>query len=758
MPDTAPLVTSFRDLNLPAPILKALDEVGYETPSPIQSKTIPLLLAGNDVLGNAPTGTGKTAAFGLPLLARVDVENNHVQVMVLTPTRELAIQVAEALQRYASHMNGFHVLPIYGGQDYSGQIRQLKRGVHVIVGTPGRVMDHIRKGTLNLSGLRALVLDEADEMLRMGFLDDVEWILEQLPKERQMALFSATMPKEVKRISQKYLRDPQVVEIKSLTATAETITQRYWLVSNAHKLDALTRILEVETFDAMLIFVRTKTATAELAQRLEARGYSAAALNGDMVQKQREEMIKRLKNGTLDILVATDVAARGLDVDRIGHVINYDIPYDTEAYIHRIGRTGRAGREGQAILFVAPRETRMLSAIERATRQKISQLELPSTEMVNNKRIATFKQSITDVRGAGRLEFLQNIVEQYQQEHDIPALEIAAALAKMALGDRDLLLTDKPTHTRPERDDQPDSRARPTRGADSRGADSRPSRTTEARPRRARDAKPPEGLERYRIEVGHQHEVKPGNIVGAIANEAGLDAVHIGHIDIHDDFSYVDLPSGMPSDIFHDLKKVRVCGHAMKITRASEDNAATASSRPDRVERSKPASKASPSAPARVERSKPAIATSPAAPASAEPVAAGDGLARVKRSSEAAAEAEAVAETPIKPVKRKVATAAAEKKPAAVKKPAVKKAAVAKQPAEATPAEAKPVKATPVKAATVKVAAAKAPAAKKTAVKATAAAKKPAKVSIKETVNTAVKPAPKKAAASKAKKAVDKGE
>ena len=582
MPETIPVITTFRDLNLPTELLKALDEVGYETPSPIQAKTIPLLMAGTDVLGNAPTGTGKTAAFGLPLLSRVDVTDNHVQLMVLTPTRELAIQVAEALQRYASHMKGFHVLPIYGGQEYSGQIRQLKRGVHVIVGTPGRIMDHIRKRTLDLSGLRALVLDEADEMLRMGFLDDVEWILEQMPKERQMALFSATMPKEVKRISQKYLRDPEVVEIKSLTATAETITQRYWLVSNAHKLDALTRILEVEPFDAMLIFVRTKLATTELAQRLEARGYSASALNGDMVQKSREDMIKRLKNGSLDILVATDVAARGLDVDRISHVVNYDIPYDTEAYIHRIGRTGRAGRRGEAILFVAPRETRMLSAIERATRQKIEQLELPSTEMVNNKRIAAFKQTITDTLGAGQLDYLRTVMEQYQQEHDIPALEIAAALAKMTIGDRDLLITDKPTHTRPERDDKPDSRARPN---DRPG---RTARSSEARPpRRARDSKPPEGLERFRIEVGHQHEVKPGNIVGAIANEAGLDAAHIGHIDIHDEFSYVDLPSGMPADIFHDLKKVRVCGHAMKITRTNEDSTAAVTRAKPRVETGK---------------------------------------------------------------------------------------------------------------------------------------------------------------------------
>lgn len=575
MSETIAPITKFSDLKLPPSLLKALDEVGYETPSPIQAKTIPLLLEGIDVLGNAPTGTGKTAAFGLPLLSRVDVKDNHVQLMVLTPTRELAIQVAEALQRYASHMKGFHVLPIYGGQEYSGQIRQLKRGVHVIVGTPGRVMDHIRKGTLKLSGLGALVLDEADEMLRMGFLDDVEWILEQLPKERQMALFSATMPKEIKRISKKYLRDPQVVEIKSQTATAETIKQRYWLVSNVHKLDALTRILEVEPFDAMLIFVRTKTATTELAQRLEARGYAAEALNGDMVQKQREQMIKRLKNGSMDILVATDVAARGLDVDRISHVINYDIPYDTEAYIHRIGRTGRAGRQGDAILFVAPRETRMLSAIERATRHKIEKLELPSTETVNNKRIASFKQKITDTLGAGQLDFLQNVMEQYQQEHDIPALEIAAALAKMAIGDRDLLLTDKPTHTRPARDDKSDSRAKQARKG-------------EPRPKRTRDSKPPKGFERYRLEVGHDHEVKPGNIVGAIANEAGMDATHIGHIDIHNDFSYVDLPAGMPKDVFHDLKKVRVCGQAIKITRvASDSTPARSSARPKKAEGAK---------------------------------------------------------------------------------------------------------------------------------------------------------------------------
>ncbi|MGD9171544.1 MAG: DEAD/DEAH box helicase, partial [Candidatus Thiodiazotropha sp.] len=370
MSDTNTQLTSFRELNLPNCLLKALDQVGYETPSPIQAQTIPHMLEGRDLLGHAPTGTGKTAAFALPLLSRLDTKQNTIQVLVLTPTRELAIQVAEAFQRYAAHIKGFHVLPVYGGQDYTGQIRQLKRGVHVVVGTPGRVMDHMRKGTLKLDSLQALVLDEADEMLRMGFIDDVEWILEQTPESHQTALFSATMPKEIQHIARHHLNNPREIAIKTRTATADTIRQRYWQVSGLHKLDALTRILEVEVFDAIIIFVRTKTATNELAERLEARGYAAAALNGDMVQKQREQMVDRLKRGTLDILVATDVAARGLDVERISHVINYDIPYDTEAYIHRIGRTGRAGRTGDAILFVAPRERRMLNAIEKATRQK----------------------------------------------------------------------------------------------------------------------------------------------------------------------------------------------------------------------------------------------------------------------------------------------------------------------------------------------------------------------------------------------------
>lgn len=549
MSDSQPTVSSFRDLNLPAPLLTTLDKVGYETPTPIQARTIPYLLEGLDLLGHAPTGTGKTAAFALPLLARTDIGRREIQTLVLTPTRELAIQVAEAFQRYASNLPGFHVLPVYGGQEYGAQIRQLRRGVHLIVGTPGRVMDHMRKGTLKLDALRALVLDEADEMLRMGFIEDVEWILDQTPKGRQIALFSATMPKEVRRIANRHLNDPREISIEARTATAETVRQRYWLVSGLHKLDALTRILEVEPFAALLMFVRTKTATTELAAKLEARGYAAAALNGDMAQQHREQTVERLKQGALDILVATDVAARGLDLDRISHVVNYDIPYDTEAYIHRIGRTGRAGRKGDAILFVAPREQRMLHAIERATRQKIEPLELPSTETVNNKRIADFKQRISDTLAAGELDFMQGLMEQYQQEHDVPALEIAAALAKISIGDRPLLLKpDKPKPTR--------------RRSEPRQRDER----TEQRPRRSQ-TRPGKGMERFRIEVGHQHNVKPGNIVGAIANEAGLDSQHIGHIDIHTEFSLVDLPVGMPNDVFQDLRKAWVCGQRLAISR-----------------------------------------------------------------------------------------------------------------------------------------------------------------------------------------------
>ena len=554
MSDKPQEVSSFRDLNLPATQLQAVETLGYETPSPIQARAIPPLLAGKDLLGHAPTGTGKTAAFALPLLARIDPNQKQVQVLVLAPTRELAIQVSEAFQRYAAGMKGFHVMPIYGGQEYGGQIRQLKRGVQVVVGTPGRVMDHIRKGTLKLGGLQALVLDEADEMLRMGFIDDVNWILEHTPDKHQMALFSATMPKEIERIARQHLDDPTEVSIESKTATATTIRQRYWPVSHHHKLDVLTRILEVEPFDAVLMFVRTKVATVELAGRLEARGHSAAALNGDMPQAQREQMIHRLKQGKLDILVATDVAARGLDVDRISHVVNYDIPYDTEAYIHRIGRTGRAGRVGDAILFVTPRERRMLSAIENATRQKITLLELPTTEIVNNKRIADFKQRISDTLASEELEYMKGLLEQYRTEHDIPSLEIAAALAKMVLGGKPLLLD-------PKQDQLIQNKSREASRREPRA----PREPREKRPRKPK-GKVGKGMDTYRVEVGKQHRARPGNIVGAIANEAGLDSQYIGNIVIQEHYSLVDLPRDMPEDVFLDLKQTRVLGQKLNIT------------------------------------------------------------------------------------------------------------------------------------------------------------------------------------------------
>lgn len=547
----ASTITRFDEFGLAAPLLRAVQEVGYEAPSPIQCQTIPLLIEGRDVLGHAPTGTGKTAAFALPLLSRLTSGSKLPQIMVLTPTRELTIQVAEAFQRYGSHLEGFHVLPIYGGQTYTGQISQLRRGVQVVVGTPGRIMDHMRKGTLNLAELKALVLDEADEMLRMGFIDDVEWILEQTPEQRQIALFSATMPKEIERIARRHLTDPSEISIKTKTATAASIRQRFWTVSHHHKLDALTRILEAEHFDAMIIFARTKASTIELAEKIEARGHSAAAINGDMPQKQREQTIERLKKGTLDILVATDVAARGLDVERITHVVNYDIPYDTEAYIHRIGRTGRAGREGDAILFVTPREKRMLNAIERATRQKIEQLQLPTVEMVNDKRVAKFKQQISDTLAAGDTAFFEQLVEQYQQEHDVSATDIAAALARMVAGKDTLLLSEsKSVKQKPGQKDGTERRAQ-----SSGGKKASKSKQT-----------PPEGYERYRIQVGYDHAVEPANIVGAIANEAGLDGEHIGHIDIYDTYSTVDLPEGMPRDIFRALKKVWVCQRQLNIT------------------------------------------------------------------------------------------------------------------------------------------------------------------------------------------------
>jgi len=555
----------FSDLGLPENILKALAEIGYETPSPIQEQAIPILLKGADILGMAQTGTGKTAAFALPILARIDMKQKNPSVLVLTPTRELAIQVAEAFQTFSRNIKGLHVLPIYGGADYGTQIRGLKRGVQVVVGTPGRVMDHIDKGTLVLKDLQAIILDEADEMLRMGFIDDVEWILKHTPKTRQIALFSATMPKEVHRIASTYLNNPTEVIIKQKTATANNIDQKYWLVSGLHKLDALTRILETETFDGIIIFVRTKTSTVDLAEKLEARGYAAAALNGDIPQKNRERIVNQLKKGRLDILVATDVVARGLDVDRISHVINYDIPYDNESYVHRIGRTGRAGRSGTAILFVAPRERRLLRSIEATTKKKINQMELPSTQEINDSRITRFKDKIVDSVQSGDLKFFQEIVEGIESTNNIPAIEIAAALAKIMQGDIPFFLEDKPMRKQNFDDSSERGGRKDNRGGRRNYRGERGERGSRNNSRRT--SEPNEGMERYRIEVGRNHGVKPGNIIGCIANEANIGGESIQKLNIEDNFSTVDLPSTMAKDSITDLKGAWVCGQQLKIAK-----------------------------------------------------------------------------------------------------------------------------------------------------------------------------------------------
>jgi len=576
-PPSAPLL--FADLGLPAPVMAAVAGVGYETPSPIQAATIPAMLAGRDVLGTAQTGTGKTAAFALPVLANIDL------APVLAPTRELAIQVAEAFQKYAAKIPGFHVLPIYGGQSYYPQLQALKRGVHVVVGTPGRVIDHLERGSLDLSGLTTLVLDEADEMLRMGFIDDVETVLKKTPETRQVALFSATMPAAIRRIAQTYLKEPVEVTIAAKTTTSANIRQRYWWVSGMHKLDALTRILEVEPFDGMIVFARTKAATEELAEKLQARGLAAAAINGDMQQAQREKTIQQLKDGKLDILVATDVAARGLDVERISHVLNYDIPYDTESYVHRIGRTGRAGRSGEAILFVTPREKGMLRAIERATRQPIEEMQLPSVEAVNDRRVQKFLDRITDTLGSGQAGEFRVLVERYEREQNVPAVEIAAALAKMVQGDTPLLLSqERAPRERPARSETYGNAPRREREERTVGGASAPTARrgrdhevgAEAPPARAPRADKPSrgepdvGMETFRIEVGHVHGVKPANTVGAIANEAGLESRYIGRIDIHQDHTVLDLPEGMPREVLMHLKKVWVSGQQLRIHRLGE--------------------------------------------------------------------------------------------------------------------------------------------------------------------------------------------
>ena len=536
------ILPTFAELNLSPAINRVIDEVGYEAPSPIQAQSIPPLLAGRDVLGQAQTGTGKTAAFSFPLLSRLDPTLKAPQILVLTPTRELALQVAEAMQTYARYIPGFQVLPVYGGQNMEQQLRQLARGVQAVVGTPGRIQDHLRRGTLKLDRLSAVVVDEADEMLRMGFIEDVEDILSHAPAERQTALFSATMPNEVLRIARRHLRDPVEIRIKTKTSTVETIEQRFWQVKGLHKLDALTRILEAEEIEAMIVFVRTKIATVELAEKLEARGFSCAALNGDMSQVLREKTIERLKGGSLDIVVATDVAARGLDVKRISHVVNYDIPNDTEAYVHRIGRTGRAGKEGKAILFVAPREMRMLSMIEQATRQPIKAMNLPTKKDIANRRVGLFKEQIATTLESEDLEFFEEMIDSFQSEYDVGHRRIAAALAYLVQKERPL---------------QPEEGAVEPPPAPERSSDNRP-----PRPAREGDSQ----LLRYRIEVGRSHGVEPRHIVGAITNESQLTSKEIGAIKIYHDFCLVDLPRDLPSESFKHLQGVWVCGQQLKLS------------------------------------------------------------------------------------------------------------------------------------------------------------------------------------------------
>jgi ATP-dependent RNA helicase DeaD len=547
-----PAAITFSDLGLEGAVLKALDDVGYETPSAIQASTIPPLLAGRDVLGTAQTGTGKTAAFALPILSRLDLAQKTPQALVLAPTRELALQVCEAFERYAAHLKGVHVLPVYGGQGYGVQLSALRRGVHVIVGTPGRIMDHLDKGTLDLSQLKYLVLDEADEMLKMGFAEDVETILADTPDDKQVALFSATMPATIRRISQQYLRDPEQITVKTKTQTSANITQRALVVAHAQKVDALTRILEVENFEGMIIFVRTKNATEELAEKLRARGYEAAAINGDIAQAQRERTVDQLKSGKLDILVATDVAARGLDVDRISHVVNYDIPTDSEPYVHRIGRTGRAGRTGDAISFVTPRERSLLGRIEKATKQPMTMMQLPSVDEVNETRLTRFDDRITEALGqAERIDGFRDIIAHYVRNHDVPEADVAAALAVVAQGDSPLLL-DPATERQQRNQDRFDRDDRGGRGdREERG---------ERRPRPTRD-----GMTTYRIAVGRRHRVEPRQIVGALANEGGLQRDDFGAIRINNDFSLVELPSDLPSDVFDRLSGTRISGRLIEL-------------------------------------------------------------------------------------------------------------------------------------------------------------------------------------------------
>ncbi len=565
---------TFADFGLDDRLVHAVKDLGYEHPSPIQSATIPALLEGRHVVGLAQTGTGKTAAFALPILSQLDPKQKTPQALVLAPTRELALQVCEAFESYAAQMTGVHVLPVYGGQGYGVQLSALRRGVNVVVGTPGRIMDHLDRGTLDLSELRFLVLDEADEMLKMGFAEDVETILKDTPADKHVALFSATMPSQIRRISKKYLDDPVEVTVKASKQTTPNITQRYLMVSYPQKVDALTRILEVENFEGMIVFVRTKNETEMLAEKLRARGFSAMAINGDIVQAQRERTVDQLKSGKLDILVATDVAARGLDVERISHVINYDIPTDTESYTHRIGRTGRAGRSGDAISFVTPRERHLLRAIEKANKNTLTQMSLPSVDDVNATRLSRFDDDITQALASEKVDFFRDVVTHYVGEYNVPEVDVAAALAVVLRGDQPLLLEPEPERPRFEdrknrdggskegRGSRFDDRDRGPQGGQKWKRDDRPGR--DASPRRGRSDV---DYATYRIAVGKRQRVEPRQIVGAIANEGGLGRQDFGHIDIRMDYSLVELPSNLPSETWDRLRSTRISGQLIELTR-----------------------------------------------------------------------------------------------------------------------------------------------------------------------------------------------
>ncbi|MEJ2680662.1 MAG: DEAD/DEAH box helicase [Gammaproteobacteria bacterium] len=553
-------VSSFSKLGLSDPVMKALHSIGYEQPTPIQRIGIPAMISGRDVLGTAQTGTGKTAAFALPVLSQMQGGSREPCALVLVPTRELAIQVAQAFESYARYVPAFRVLALYGGQDMSKQLKQLRRGVDVVVGTPGRVMDHLRRTTLSLNGLSTVILDEADEMLRMGFIDDVSWILTQTPDEKQVALFSATMPSPIRRVADKHLRQPVEVTIEPEISKSQSIEQFYWLARGTGKLDALSRFLEVEEGDGVIIFVRTKNLTVELADNLERRGYRAAAINGDMNQALRERTIEQLKCGKIDLLIATDVAARGIDVARISHVINYDVPHDVESYVHRIGRTGRAGRQGKAILFVSPREKNLLKRLERVTNGRIVAMNLPTRDMVNTRRIQQYKNRITSALDVPMEPFFKTLVKEIIAEKGCDAETLAVALAHLAQRDNPVCL---PAERVPAKHS--------STLVEANASSTIPSHRSDKKKRSPMNNAPNTGetvtMERFRLGVGKRHQVRPSDIVGAIANEVDIDSRYIGQIILHDDHSTVDLPEGMPEEVFEQLKRTYVRQNKLQIER-----------------------------------------------------------------------------------------------------------------------------------------------------------------------------------------------